>query len=116
MMSNPKISIVIPAYNEAENIGDVVGKIRSLHPDAEVIVIDDGSQDQTAERAIQAGAAVYCHPYNIGNGAAIKSGIRVAGGDILVFMDADGQHDPADIEKAAGRYPRITTWSSAPGR
>ena len=101
-MSNPKISIVIPAYNEAESIGDVVGKIRSLHPDAEVIVIDDGSQDKTAERATQAGAVVYCHPYNIGNGAAIKSGIRVAGGDILVFMDADGQHDPAEIQTIAG--------------
>ena len=104
-MSNPKISIVIPAYNEAENIGDVVGKIRSLHPDAEVIVIDDGSQDKTAERAAQAGAAVYRHPYNIGNGAAIKSGIRVAGGDILVFMDADGQHDPADIQKLLAGIP-----------
>ena len=68
-MSHPKISIVIPAYKEAESIGDVVGKIRSLHPDAEVIVIDDGSQDKTAERAAQAGASVYCHPYNIGNGA-----------------------------------------------
>ena len=61
-MSNPKISIVIPAYNEAESIGDVVGKIRSLHPDAEVIVIDDGSQDKTAERAVQAGAIVYSSP------------------------------------------------------
>ena len=104
-MNNPKISIVIPAYNEAENIGDVVGKIRSLHPDAEVIVIDDGSQDKTAERAAQAGASVYCHPYNIGNGAAIKSGIRAAGGDILVFMDADGQHDPADIQKLLAGIP-----------
>jgi glycosyltransferase involved in cell wall biosynthesis len=104
-MSNPKISIVIPAYNEAETIGEVIGKIRSLHPDAEVIVIDDGSQDKTAERAVQAGAAVYCHPYNIGNGAAIKSGIRVAGGDILVFMDADGQHDPADIQNLLAGFP-----------
>ena len=115
-MSNPKISIVIPAYNEAENIGDVVGKIRSLHPDAEVIVIDDGSQDKTAERAVQAGAIVYRHPYNIGNGAAIKSGIRVAGGDILVFMDADGQHDPDDIQELLAGTSRNMTWSSAPGR
>jgi glycosyltransferase involved in cell wall biosynthesis len=104
-MSNPKISIVIPAYNEAENIGDVIGKIRSLHPEAEVIVIDDGSQDKTAENAVQAGAIVYRHPYNIGNGAAIKSGIRVAGGDTLVFMDADGQHDPADIQKLLAGIP-----------
>ena len=104
-MSNPKISIVIPAYNEAENIGDVVGKVRSLHPDAEVIVIDDGSQDKTAERAVQAGAIVYRHPYNIGNGAAIKSGIRVASGDILVFMDADGQHDPDEIKMLLSGFP-----------
>ena len=99
LMKNPKISIILPAYNEAENIGDVIGKVRSLHPAAEVIVIDDGSQDKTAEHALQAGAIVYRHPYNIGNGAAVKSGIRVASGDILVFMDADGQHDPADIQK-----------------
>jgi glycosyltransferase involved in cell wall biosynthesis len=104
-MSNPKISIVIPACNEAESIGAVVGRIRSLHPDAEVIVIDDGSQDETAERATQAGAVVYCHPYNIGNGAAIKSGIRVAGGDILVFMDADGQHDPDEIKTLLSGFP-----------
>ena len=104
-MSNPKISIVIPAYNEAENIGDVVGKIRSLHPDAEIIVIDDGSQDRTAERAVQAGAMVYRHPYNIGNGAAVKSGIRVARGDILVFMDGDGQHDPEDVKRLLENLP-----------
>ena len=104
-MSHPKISIVIPAYNEAESIGDVVGKIRSLHPAAEVIVIDDGSQDKTAENAVRSGAIVYRHPYNIGNGAAVKSGIRAASGDILVFMDADGQHDPDDIQELLNFFP-----------
>ncbi len=87
----------MPTYNEAETIGDIVLKIKDLYPDFEVIVINDGSTDKTAEAAKNAGADVYSHPYNIGNGAAIKSGIRVASGDILVFMDGDGQHDPSDI-------------------
>ena len=77
------------------------------------IVIDDGSQDKTAERAAQAGAAVYCHPYNIGNGAAIKSGIRVAGGDIMVFMDADGRRNQL---RNCWPVSQIMTWSSVPGR
>ena len=87
----------MPTYNEAATIGDLVLKIKDLYPDFEVIVINDGSSDNTDEVAENAGAHVYSHPYNIGNGAAIKSGIRVASGDVLVFMDADGQHDPADI-------------------
>jgi glycosyltransferase involved in cell wall biosynthesis len=87
----------MPACNEAETIGVLVSRIKELYPDFEVVVINDGSSDKTAEVAKNAGAHVYSHPYNIGNGAAIKSGIRVALGDVLVFMDADGQHDPADI-------------------
>jgi len=105
LFDNTRISIVIPAYNEAENIGDVVSGIRSLHPDFEIIVIDDGSIDKTAEMAIRAGAVVYSHPHNIGNGAAIKSGIRVASGDVLVFMDGDGQHNPKDISKLLKHIP-----------
>jgi len=70
-----------------------------------VIVIDDGSKDDTVARAIEAGAEVYSHPYNIGNGAAVKSGIRVAEGDIFVFMDGDGQHDPEDIAKLMEHIP-----------
>ena len=96
-MYNYKISVILPAVNEAETIGDIVSRIKELHPDFEVVVINDGSSDNTAEVAKKAGANVYSHPYNIGNGAAIKSGIRVASGDVLVFMDADGQHNPADI-------------------
>ena len=105
-MQNKKISIIIPAYNEAKNIGDVISEIRLLHPDFEIIVIDDGSKDNTAEVAIQAGAIVYRHPYNIGNGAAIKSGIRVATGDILIFMDGDGQHDPKDVARLLEHFPK----------
>lgn len=96
-MQDFKVSVILPTYNEAATIGDLVLKIKNLYPDFEVIVINDGSTDNTDEVAKNAGAHVYSHPYNIGNGAAIKSGIRVASGDVLVFMDGDGQHDPADI-------------------
>jgi len=96
-MQNLKVSVILPAYNEAAIIGDLVIRIKDLYPGFEVIVINDGSTDNTAEAAKNAGADVYSHPYNIGNGAAVKTGIRVASGDILVFMDSDGQHDPSDI-------------------
>jgi glycosyltransferase involved in cell wall biosynthesis len=105
IMQTSKISIIIPAHNEAENIGALVREIRSLHPEAEVIVVDDGSTDETARTAHEAGAAVYSHPYNIGNGAAIKSGMRAASGDIMVFMDADGQHNPADVARLLELFP-----------
>jgi glycosyltransferase involved in cell wall biosynthesis len=98
-MGEIKVSVVIPAYNEAQTIGDVVEKIQSLFYGFEIIVINDGSSDETARVAKEAGAIVYSHPYNIGNGAAIKSGIRLASGNTLVFMDGDGQHDPSEIEK-----------------
>ena len=104
-MSKTEISIIIPAYNEAQTIGDVVTKIIDLYPDFEIIVVNDGSADGTAAVAKEAGALVYSHPYNIGNGAAIKSGIRFASGKILVFMDGDGQHDPRDIEKMLEYFP-----------
>jgi glycosyltransferase involved in cell wall biosynthesis len=106
-MRQPKISIIIPVFNEEETIGTTVSSIRTLYPDSEIIVIDDGSSDQTADVAEAAGAEVFSHPYNIGNGAAIKSGIRVATGDILVFMDGDGQHDPQDIPKLLEYLPQF---------
>ena len=87
--SETKVSIIIPAYNEAGIIQDIVSNIKALYPAYEIIVINDGSTDNTAAAAQRAGAKVFSHPYNIGNGAAIKSGIRVATGDILVFMDGD---------------------------
>ena len=93
------VSIVIPAYNEEAIIGQTVARIHSLYPDFETIVVDDGSTDNTAHKAREAGAKVFQHPYNIGNGAAVKTGIRKASGDLVVLMDGDGQHDPADIAR-----------------
>jgi glycosyltransferase involved in cell wall biosynthesis len=93
------VSIVIPAYNEEAAIGQTVARIHSLYPDFETIVVDDGSTDNTAHKAREAGAKVFQHPYNIGNGAAVKTGIRKASGDLVVLMDGDGQHDPADIAR-----------------
>ena len=93
------VSIVIPAYNEEAIIGQTVARIHSLYPDFETIVVDDGSTDNTAHKAREAGAKVFQHPYNIGNGATIKTGIRKASGDLVVLMDGDGQHDPADIAR-----------------
>ena len=94
-----KISIVLPAKNEAATIERVVSQLTKQYPEAEIIVVDDGSNDDTAKLASQAGASVISHRYSMGNGAAIKSGTRAATEDIIVFMDADGQHDPADIPK-----------------
>jgi glycosyltransferase involved in cell wall biosynthesis len=93
-----KISIVLPAYNEEASIGDVVTNLVDRFPKAEVLVIDDCSSDKTYEIAGKCGARVIRHRYNMGNGASIKTGARNAEGDVLVFMDADGQHDPEDIE------------------
>jgi len=104
-MTKSDISIIIPAYNEAATIGIVVESIKTLYPGFEVIVVNDGSGDNTAEIAQNAGAIVYSHPYNIGNGASIKSGIRIASGDVLVFMDGDGQHNPEDIARMLEFFP-----------
>nr|WP_246325205.1 glycosyltransferase family 2 protein [Dissulfurirhabdus thermomarina] len=111
-----KISVIIPAFNEAEAVADVVRRILELHPDFEVIVVDDGSTDGTGEAARGAGALVWRHPYNIGNGAAVKTGIRMASGDYVVLMDGDGQHDPADISRLlaeADRYDLVVGARSA---
>src|SRR5690606_25957856 len=93
------LSIILPAKNESAAISATVADIRKHYPDAEVLVVDDGSTDSTAQLAESAGVSVVSHPYSKGNGAAIKSGARAATGDVLVFMDADGQHDPADIPR-----------------
>ncbi len=98
-MDRPEVSIIIPANNEEQTIGGIIKKIKALYPEFEIIVINDGSTDETGAVAKDAGAIVYSHPYNIGNGAAIKSGIRIASGEILVFMDGDGQHNPEDIKR-----------------
>lgn len=92
------LSIVIPAKNEAASIGKVVSAAREAWPDAEVIVVDDGSSDHTGEVAAEAGASLVTHPESLGNGAAVKAGARVAQGDIIAFMDGDGQHDPKELD------------------
>jgi glycosyltransferase involved in cell wall biosynthesis len=98
MANQCEVSIVLPVFNEAAGLAQLIGKIHDLKlPRAEVIVVDDGSSDQSAEIALGAGANVIRHPYNIGNGAAIKSGMRAARGRLIVLMDGDGQHKPEDI-------------------
>lgn len=94
-----RISVILPAKNEAEGLRRTLPALRAVLPGAEVIVVDDGSDDATAEVASAHGAKVLSSPYSMGNGAAIKRGARAAEGETLVFMDADGQHDPAHIEK-----------------
>ncbi|WP_168418466.1 glycosyltransferase family 2 protein [Acinetobacter towneri] len=94
-----KISIVLPAKNESAAIGQTIAQIQQLQLAHEIIVVNDGSTDQTKQVAESAGAKVVTHPYSKGNGAAIKTGARTATGDIIVFMDADGQHDPQDITR-----------------
>tara|TARA_R110001599_G_C12275696_1_gene662277 strand:- start:14090 stop:14980 length:891 start_codon:yes stop_codon:yes gene_type:complete len=94
-----KISVILPAKNEDSVVGQVVQQILTLHPEVEVIVVDDGSTDNTKIKAESAGAKVVSHPYSKGNGASIKTGARAATGDIFVFMDADGQHRPEDINR-----------------
>ena len=94
-----KVSIVLPAKNESAAIGQTLAQIQQLQLAHEIIVVNDGSTDQTKQVAETAGAKVVTHPYSKGNGAAIKTGARTATGDIIVFMDADGQHDPQDIPR-----------------
>ncbi|WP_234264222.1 glycosyltransferase family 2 protein [Hydrogenophaga sp. NFH-34] len=97
------LSVVLPAKSESAAIGHTVTAILRFYPQAEVIVVNDGSTDDTVQVATQAGATVISHPYSKGNGAAIKTGARAASGDVIVFMDADGQHDPADIPRLLAR-------------
>lgn len=93
----PAVTVLLPAYNEEASIGATIHQIRQLHPEFEILVIDDGSTDLTRQEALNAGARVHSHPYNIGNGAAVKTGLRHAAGDWVMMMDADGQHRPEDI-------------------
>lgn len=94
-----RVTVVMPAKNEAEGLRKTLPLLRAQLPEAELIVVDDGSSDGTALVTTDAGARALTSPYSMGNGAAIKRGARAAAGDVLVFMDADGQHDPAHIPR-----------------
>jgi len=93
------ISIVIPAKNEAPNLERLLPVLTEQFPSAQVIVVNDGSTDDTTDVCLKYGVEVINNPYSMGNGAAIKAGARRASGEILVFMDGDGQHNPSDISK-----------------
>jgi glycosyltransferase involved in cell wall biosynthesis len=97
------VSIVIPAFNEGPAVADVVSALKAVASWHEIIVVDDGSRDDTAVRAKAAGACVIRHPYNKGNGAAVKSGIRSATGEFVLIMDGDGQHRPEDAQRMVAR-------------
>ena len=93
------LSIIIPALNEAESLSVLLPVLTGLYPEAEIIVVDDGSVDNTQDVCKKYPIRVITHNYSIGNGASIKSGARMASGEVYVFMDADGQHSPEDIDK-----------------
>ena len=103
MASPTTVSVIVPAFNEAPAIGAVVAAIRAAADWHEVLVIDDGSADSTGEAASQAGAVVVRHPYNKGNGAAVKTGLRRATGEHVLILDADGQHRPGDAVRLVSR-------------
>jgi len=96
MASADQVSVLIPAFNEAGAIGNVIAALKPAANWREIIVIDDGSSDDTSAIAAAAGATVIRHPYNKGNGASVKTGVRAAQGEYILILDADGQHRPAD--------------------
>ncbi len=98
------LSIVIPARNEVHGLRGVLPEIVKICPQAEILVIDDGSNDSTPEVCASLPVRIISHPYPKGNGAAIKTGARAAKGDVLIFMDADGQHKPEDIPRLLEKF------------
>lgn len=104
--SGPRVLIIVPAWNEQESIGSTVAEIRSAVPDADLLVVDDGSSDQTRVRAVEAGATVCSLPFNLGVGGAMRAGYRYAqrhAYDVAVQIDADGQHDPVYVPRLIAR-------------
>ncbi len=116
-MNSARVSVVLPAHNEEVIIGTVLTGLKAVPEVDEIIVVDDGSKDGTVGVVSSfPGVRVICHPYNIGNGAAIKSGIRAASGDVIVLMDADGQHPPQEIPNLlqyVGQYDMVVGARSA---
>lgn len=98
-MDKDKITVIIPAYNEEKSIAKIIRGIQNLKKGYEILVVDDGSEDNTAQIAQKSGASIIRHPYNVGNGAAVKTGVRNARGDIILLLDADEQHNPKDIPR-----------------
>lgn len=94
-----EVTILLPTYNNELSVGKTIGKLKLLYPDFEILVVDDGSTDNTMQIAMDVGANVWPHPYKIGNGAAIKAGLRCAKGEWILIMDTDDQHDPEDISR-----------------
>ena len=110
MTNRLDITIIIPAYNEEEGIADVITQLKGLAGNYEIIVVDDGSTDNTYKLATETGVKVIRHPYNKGYGAALKTGIRNATADVVLFMDADGQHKSSDIKQLVryiGEYDMV---------
>jgi glycosyltransferase involved in cell wall biosynthesis len=103
MSAAAETSVIIPAFNEGLAIRQVVTGLQSGAAWREIIVVDDGSVDDTAAQATAAGARVIRHPYNKGNGAAVKTGLRQATGSFVLILDADGQHPPADAVRLVSK-------------
>lgn len=116
MADSSTTSVVIPAFDEGSSIAAVIKGLRAAATWKEIVVVDDGSADDTSTQADAAGAIVVRHPYNKGNGAAVKTGIRHATGEWVLIVDADGQHDAADalrLVKPLGTYDLVVGARSA---
>ncbi len=99
MSPDKTLSIILPAKNEADSLATLLPSLRVRYPQAEILVVNDGSTDATIKLCHQYAVTVISRPYSLGNGASVKTGARAASGELLVFMDADGQHDPQDIPR-----------------